>query len=112
MAPRRRLKVRRPKPTWWMLYALLPLAVGLLVAAHLASSSLAWREVTEGSASLVIMGTMALWIRANRVAIILSDHPQEPDEMIGTREMTKRMYRDDSRSLRQGVDSDEDVIAA
>ncbi len=104
--------MRRPKPTWWMLYALLPLAVVLLLAAHLASPSLAWREVTEGSVSLLIMGAMALWIRANRVAIILRDHPQEADGMIDTREMTKDMDRFESHSLRQGVDSDEDVIAA
>ncbi len=104
--------MRRPKPKWWMLYALLPLAVGLLLAARLESPSLAWREVTEGSVSLLIMVTMALWIRGNRVAMILRDRPQEQDGVFDAREMPENMDRFESRSPRQGVDSDKDIVAA
>lgn len=63
--------MRGRKPAWWLLYALLPLAAGLLVAAHLASATVAWREFTEGSVSLVVIGAMALWVRSNRVALAL-----------------------------------------
>ncbi len=104
--------MRSPEPAWWLLYGLLPLAVVLLVAAHLASSSLAWREFTEGSVSLMVIGAMALWVRANRVAVILEDHQQDPDRVTDTQGMAARMDRVETRPLSRGVDSHEDVITA
>jgi hypothetical protein len=112
MGRSRRSMMRGRKPAWWLLYALLPLAVGLLVAAHLVSQSLAWREFTEGVASLVVIGAMALWVRANRVALVLEDYQQDPDRVIDTQGMAARKDRVETRSLRQGVDSHEDIIAA
>ncbi len=112
MSPGRRLKVRSSKPTWWMLYALLPLAAGLLVTAHLASLSLGWREFTEASVSLITMGAIALWLHANRVALILEEHQQDWWGTIDTLGSTTDVDRMDTRSTRREVDSHEDVIAA
>ena len=73
--------MRSPKPAWWLLYAMLPAAFALLVAAHLESPSAGWREIAEVVASLMIMGAMALWVRANRVALALEDDHQVPESM-------------------------------
>ncbi len=104
--------MRNAKPTWWMLYALLPLAAGLLLAAHLAPLSLGLREFTEASVSLMTMGAIALWLHANRIALILEDHQQDSSGTIDTLQLTMDIDRTDTRSTRRGVDSHEDVIAA
>lgn len=62
--------MRRPKPAWGLLYVVFLLAVVLLVAAHLGAPSPAVREVAEGLASLLVIGAMALWVRANRLALV------------------------------------------
>jgi hypothetical protein len=64
-----------PKPRWWLLYAVLPLAAVLLVAAERLSPSAGWRMIAEGSASLLIIGLVALWVRANRLALAAAGKP-------------------------------------
>jgi hypothetical protein len=64
-----------PKPQWGLLYTLLPVAVGLLVAAHRLSPSAGWRVFAECLAALAVIGLAALWVRANRLALALLDHP-------------------------------------
>lgn len=64
--------MRRPKPAWGLLYAVFLLAVVLLVAAHLEAPSPSWREAADGVASLLVIGAMALWVRANRLALLRS----------------------------------------
>jgi hypothetical protein len=78
-ASRRRSNMRNPKPKWLLLYAVLPLGAALLVAADLLSPSAGWRTVAEGTAALVTLGLMALWVRANRVALALLDEPDETE---------------------------------
>ena len=72
--------MKNPKPIWWLLYALVPLALVLLIAADLASPSDGWRQFAEGMACLGIMGAMALWVRANRVALTLLGGSREAGE--------------------------------
>jgi len=74
--------VRTPKPKWWLLYSVVPMALVLLIAADLASPSAGWRQVAEGVASLVIMGAAALWVRMNRVALALLDRAPESGESL------------------------------
>lgn len=62
------------RPAWWLLYALLPLGAALLVAADLASPSAGWRIFAECTASLLILGAIALWVHANRAALAVADH--------------------------------------
>jgi hypothetical protein len=72
--------MKDPKPKWWLLYAVVPLALLLLIAADLTSPSGGWRKFAEGMASLGIMGAMALWVRANRVALTLLGGTREAGE--------------------------------
>ena len=104
--------MKNPKPAWWLLYALLPLAAVLLIAAAIECPSAGGRECLEGMVSLAVIGAIAVWVRANRVALILEDHQQDPDRVTDTHGMAARMDRVDTRSMRRGVDSHEDVITA
>jgi hypothetical protein len=63
--------VKTSKANWRVLYALLPLAVVLLVAADLEASTAGWRRLAELGVSLGFLGVMALWVRANRIALAL-----------------------------------------
>ncbi len=72
--------MKTPRPKWWQLYAVLPLGAALLVAAELVSPTAGWRELTDGLASLVVIGAMALWVHANRVALALPDEPSGSSE--------------------------------
>jgi hypothetical protein len=67
--------MRNPKPKWWLLYSVLPLATALFIAADFLSQTTGWRQLADGAVSLAILGAVALWVRANRVALALSDDP-------------------------------------
>jgi hypothetical protein len=72
--------MKTPKPKWWLLYGVLPLGAALLAAAELVSPTAGWLGFTEGLASLIIIGAMALWVHANRVALALPDEPSGSSE--------------------------------
>jgi len=78
----REVEVKNPKPKWWLLYTVVPLALALLVTAHLTAPSDGWRQVAESIASLVILGATALWVRMNRVALALLDKAPESGESL------------------------------
>jgi hypothetical protein len=67
--------MKSPKPKWWLLYAVLPVGAALLVAADLLSPSAGWRMAAEGVAALIVLALMALWVRANRLALALLATP-------------------------------------
>ena len=69
--------MKNPRPRWWALYLLLPLAMVLLVAAHRWLPAGAGRAFAQAVVSLAVVGAMALWVRANRVALVLLDAPGE-----------------------------------
>ena len=69
--------MKTPKPKWWLLYAVLPLGATLLVGAELLSPSAGWRMFAEGLASMTVLCAIALWVRANRLALALRDEPSE-----------------------------------
>ncbi len=69
--------MKDPKPKWWLLYGMLPLAMALLVAASLRSPSAGWRVFAESLAALLIIGAIALWVHVNRVALALLGAPAE-----------------------------------
>ena len=72
--------MKNPKPTWSALYALLPFAFGLLVAVHHWSPDGVWRTLAQAVVTLAVIGAMALWVRANRVALVLHDASGEQAE--------------------------------
>jgi len=69
--------MKTPKPKWWLLYAVLPLGAALLALAELLSPSAGWRMFAEGLASMTVLCAVALWVRANRLALALRDEPSE-----------------------------------
>lgn len=79
-ASRGKLKMRNSKPAWWLLYALLPVGAALLVAADVAAPSAGWRTFMECLVSLAILGAIALWLRANRVALALLGNPLRAEQ--------------------------------
>ena len=72
--------MRNSKPAWWLLYTLLPVGAVLLVAAEVAAPSAGWRTFMECFVSLAILGAIALWLRANRVAIALLGNPPRAEQ--------------------------------
>jgi hypothetical protein len=75
---------RRPKPAWWLLYAVVPLTVLLFMLADLLSPTSGWRSASELLAALVLLWAIGLWLRANRLALILADYcdqSESPREM-------------------------------
>ena len=72
--------MKNPKPKWWLLYAVLPLGAALLVVADLLAPSAGWRMVAEGAAAPISLGLMALWVRANRLALALLGAPGAADQ--------------------------------
>jgi hypothetical protein len=66
------VRVERPKPAWWLLYAVVPLTALLFMLADLLSPTSGWRSTSELLAALVVLWAIGLWLRANRVALALS----------------------------------------
>ncbi len=57
------------KPVWWLLYALIPLLIGLLIIEHDLVLSLLGHELVQIGILVVVFGLMALWVRANEKGI-------------------------------------------
>jgi hypothetical protein len=49
------------QPTWWLLFMLAPLMLGLLMLAHRLAPSPGWREFLEVGVVFFIYGLVALW---------------------------------------------------
>ncbi len=67
----------RPKAAWRVLYVVLAVIVLLFVLAEMESPTGGWRIFTECLGTVLIIGAMALWVRANRVGLALSDETSE-----------------------------------
>lgn len=74
--------MRNPTPAWWLLYAVLAIAVTLLVAADLASPLDCWGEIAEGMVVLLVSVAIALWLRANRAGLVLMDLSDGEDKRV------------------------------
>lgn len=61
--------VRKSKANWWLLFALLPFMLLLLVGDALLPETLVGHGVVEIGIVLVTFGLMALWVHANADAI-------------------------------------------
>jgi hypothetical protein len=67
-------RAKRSRPAWWLLYSLLPLTIVLFLVADQAPQAHGWRIASELIAAFVIVGAIALWVHANRMALILSTY--------------------------------------
>ena len=76
------MAMKNPRPNWWLLYGTLLLAVGLFAVVAYTNPSAGWRQLVEGLIVLAIFGALALWLRANRVALALYDRtPRAADSV-------------------------------
>ena len=76
--------MRNSKPAWWLLYALPPLVLMLLVAAHRWLPDDGRRTFVEVVISLMILGVIDLWVRANRVALACLSNPSQAEQSLRT----------------------------
>src|SRR5262249_35025464 len=69
-----------PRPRWGWLYAVVTLLGGLLTVIEVAIPDGFARRTLEFAMTLAILGAIALWVRANRVALALAyeEHPARP----------------------------------
>src|SRR5262249_12288785 len=74
-----------PKPRWGWLYALVVLLGGLLTVIEVALPDGLARRTLELSVVVAMLTAMALWVRANRVALALAneDHPARVRAPVG-----------------------------
>ena len=70
-APR---SARKPRPAWGWLYAVLPLTVLLFLTADMVPAPSGWHTLAEMIAALAVIGAIALWMHANRLALILAEY--------------------------------------
>ncbi len=63
----------RSNPAWHVLYGMVAVSILLFVVVEVKSPTGGWRTLTECLATLLIIGVMALWVRANRAALAVAD---------------------------------------
>jgi hypothetical protein len=61
---------KRGRPTWWVLYAVLPLMAGLLVLEHRAAIPPVWHKFAQVGIVLCMHGLVWLWIKVNTIALL------------------------------------------
>jgi hypothetical protein len=64
---------RQPRPTWWLLYALVPVMGGLLPVESRASLSPGGHKAVQIGIILSVYGLVWVWIWANDVALLYDD---------------------------------------
>lgn len=75
---------KNQRPAWWLLYIAVPLTALLFLLADRLSASSGWRTGSEMLATLIGLSAIGLWLRANRMALIMTeyfDHSEGPSEM-------------------------------
>ncbi len=76
------LSRNRPKPAWRVLYAVFAVTVLHFVVADVELPAGGWRILTECLCTALVIGTMALWVRANRAALALPDNAPDGGETL------------------------------
>jgi len=100
---------KRPAPSWRYLYIFLSFSMAVFALAEAVSREGAWRHVSESLAVVAIFGGMALWIRANRVALAEADGCSCAEREIEIRAVRKAaddevvLATELDRTVREGV---------
>jgi len=63
----------RPKPAWRVLYVAVALTILLFLVAEVETPAGGWRILMECLGTALIIGVMALWVRANRTPLALAE---------------------------------------
>ena len=66
-------RTNSPAPKWILLYALVPIALGLLWVADLIPEAGIWRVLSECGAVSAVCGLAIAWVRGNRIALTQMD---------------------------------------
>lgn len=64
---------KTPKPVWGWLYGIVTVMCGLLAVVEVAIPDGPARRVLECVVTLALFGAMAVWVRANRVALAVGE---------------------------------------
>ncbi len=70
---------RTRKPAWWLLYALIPFLGMLLLDVDWLPVPPIVHTALDIIAVLIALGLMAIWLRANRIAMVQEEY-QKPDD--------------------------------
>ncbi len=76
---------KAPWPKWGVLYALVGVGLALFAVVDILSPPGGWRTLMDCVLSLVVFGTMAAWVRWNRVALAQADWCDCPAEQVTAR---------------------------
>ena len=60
----------KPKPKWWLVFALVPLTIALLVLDEAVPLPTQGHQLLEFGIILVTFGLMALWVHASQGALM------------------------------------------
>ena len=63
-------KQKRSRQTWWPLYALALMMIGLLILAHRLAPSPGWRTFLDVGVVVVGYGLMMLWLETHSTALL------------------------------------------
>jgi hypothetical protein len=64
---------KKQRPSWWLLYLSLPIMIGLFLLEMRLSLSDTGHRFVELIIVLIVFGSMSLWLKANRGALIQED---------------------------------------
>jgi hypothetical protein len=103
-----------PRPTWWKLYASVAPAPGLFVLVEIVAPPGAVRTVLQTIAVLILVATMTLWVRLNRVALELQGRRDggwrevriDATGFVGSADMRSGAHDHDGPSMRVMTDSE------
>lgn len=76
----RPVKSRNRNPRWARLYAVIMVLVALLGLVEVGVPEGPARRVLEVFVTLVMFGVMAIWVRGNRVELMLENEPDRPGD--------------------------------
>lgn len=64
---------KHPRPSWWLLYLLLPLMIGLLYLESQTPWTAGWHRAAQIGIVLITYDLVWLWLRANEGALLWED---------------------------------------
>lgn len=85
--------MQNPKPSWWLLYAIVPLMLGALVWNALYGDKGEWGDIVDVAILAGGFGLMLLWLKANQTALWV-------DELTRNKLRTKSGFKQRARSFR------------
>jgi hypothetical protein len=66
---------RKPRPSWWLVFAILPLMIGLLLIETRLQADAQIHKILEMMIVVFAFGLMWMWVRANQAALLTEHEP-------------------------------------